>query len=881
MHKQLETHFHDAAEALKLAFDAHSAQETPSAELYGQINEYAGKYFRSFDEDVWEKVSAVTNLYEFSPYAPINFTAPNTASKVDGVGRDYFFVVDGTVEAVDSKQTSLGIVKANEDSERLYFDAEIFQDSSGEPMHLLAGRCGAVLLRLAFSDVAKLRPRNVGSTYDEPRVGSAELSRRIQLLRTCPLFSQWKNKKLGKMSMSLRKVVLNPFQKLGSEGDRFKECFIVAQGEIRLRGERKDAQKGTEEFYKCKSAHPSTTLAVLGRGHLGGVVELVDAHKNGCAAHRCSFAGGHTGATIYTISLYFADIFFLSAPRQWNILVALRRRRLLWENMRFDMQQNHSGVNIRLTDSSMMVNFGYVLNLSVVAFLKEGNKVIDKCGFGETVFGEEEKVLSEYQLTLHSARALRRTGEALIRNHEHLSAISSFSLASKIFRSTLDLIPHNIGDDRRRLAAQNATRLANMSESFANLATFCIQQKHAMETIHACKLQFSRKNYNAATKNFVKAHDVWKEFLKLYEEDNSQYVVLNKEHKRVNGLVTILLSEMSALTKRAHVVRQKTSTQSVQKLQKQQLKDSNRLASTQPLVRKCQFPVSPPPSAISPETQNTQLLKTMKRYGVRKDGHVPARPRENRSPPLRQDSPRLLRQKRIMTYNDMTDSSADHNHPDAVHHITTPKTTRKTSKSKTKSMISILQPKVGLQNKYRRATGGGGGPGIKHKTEMNILLIEPSEQMSKQACALFPNQGKRYGYICNVEVALNGIAALNKLYPVKHAPKNDENTPESELLPARIEKRYNVVIVSASIMDVSWRSIVEKVRRRGNARFIYVTGEFQNDYHSAAMAKDVMRYGGNGIYPRPYNKTVVSNILMNVEKYSRGPGTSCNKRKKK
>ena len=53
MHKQLETHFHDAAEALKLAFDAHSAQETPSAELYGQINEYAGKYFRSFDEDVW------------------------------------------------------------------------------------------------------------------------------------------------------------------------------------------------------------------------------------------------------------------------------------------------------------------------------------------------------------------------------------------------------------------------------------------------------------------------------------------------------------------------------------------------------------------------------------------------------------------------------------------------------------------------------------------------------------------------------------------------------------------------------------------------------------------------------------------------------------
>ena len=158
--------------------------------------------------------------------------------------------------------------------------------------------------------------------------------------------------------------------------------------------------------------------------------------------------------------------------------------------------------------------------------------------------------------------------------------------------------------------------------------------------------------------------------------------------------------------------------------------------------------------------------------------------------------------------------------------------------------------------------------GFKTAKTIHILLVEPNEKVADKSCSLFESQGKRYNYKCKIDRARSGISALNLLYPRKRLPVQKENIPESELLPSRTKKTYNILIVSPNILDISWRSVVEKVRRRGNSRFIYVISDSTDAYHNTALAKDVQKYGGNGIYRKPINKTAISNILMNIGKYN-------------
>ena len=85
-------------------------------------------------------------------------------------------------------------------------------------------------------------------------------------------------------------------------------------------------------------------------------------------------------------------------------------------------------------------------------------------------------------------------------------------------------------------------------------------------------------------------------------------------------------------------------------------------------------------------------------------------------------------------------------------------------------------------------------------------------------------------------------------------------------MPTKEVNLYTAIIISADILDVSWRTLLEKVRKK-RCKLVYVVGHSQTASYISAMKKDIAKYGGHGFYAKPYNHRMVSNIISNVEKY--------------
>ena len=904
---------------LRKTFEEHANYNILDEELLEVLEETVEGYFRAFRPEVRLQVCSHTTLHDFIPFSSIDWTTTNSpggpeygkaderanveedpsededASENSSNGwsqkakRDYFFVIDGTVEAI-SKKGKLSLITPFEDSGKLYMTAELNQRDSVDTFEVVAGKSGAMVLHMAYLEYVQLLPNDVHES--SARIGTAELSRRLQLLRQNPLFRPWDNRKLSQLARALNEIDVLPFQNISEQGGVFKECFVISRGEVHLR--KTELIAATEIKSKrgmcirSSDTTPShTTLAILGPSHIGNVVEMVEAQETGRdAQHRATVLAGPMGAKIYTISHYMADIFLLSNKRQWNILNALRCRRLLWDSLRVNLLHTHPDISVQLQNTSTMVNVGYVLAVGSVAQSSNGAPIVEHGSSGRASFVYGDHVLSEYQLTIESARSMRRAGEALAREREYAAAISPLLLAADVYRSAVNLIPCGLAEEKKKVATHVIKDLESMTRAFAALESFFVRDQVANVAIKECQTHFTRQTYNKATKAFIQAHETWKSFLQLRGEENPQYVELNKQYARGKQLTSALVVAMTALTKQAVHSDKKDCTRKMPR-------DKTDQASRKPFLRRgihidgkpftpaqqlgrsatgqsgsgevCCILSDDEVDAGNQTHKNDSemlvLMKKIKQYGVtgksqkRFAGHSLLSPKRPLGPqhPNHRLSPRQAHG--LPTFPKTYCKSTVRGHPDALH-----QTKHLTPTSVKSDRDDALGPESTSDKENVFQSSFNNGVSLEMCNSISMFLVEPNENAAQSAGYMLSAEARKYGLTCSFDSVCSGKAALKKLFP------RDPDSESKGVVPTKGVTLYTAIIISAGILDVSWRTLLEKVRKKC-CKLVYVVGHSQTTSYISAMKKDIAKYGGHGFYPKPYNHRMASNIISNIEKY--------------
>ena len=999
---------------LSQAFDEYANYEITDEDLAIKIEENHSPFFHPFRAQDKLKILQYVNLIQFAPNELISNNLFNENAKITEGGNDsedsnnnrvdendtdnsnnnntkknvdiydYIYIVKGTITATVEKESNLkiktlGKIEKTEDIGRLRVNVEM-QYGILNNINVYASTAGCVAIVLSYKEYIRFA-ENAQHVENSNRLGPAELSRRMQLLRKNPLTNTWDNRKLAKVSNALKEIKLEAFQTYQQENSFCKELFFVYRGEVQLKKEgnfqsshsgtnvggggnqqyqpqtpkKKHQQQSSPQYSQQQqqqqqlNTRRSTTLAVLGPSHIGGVVEIVQLHETGAAVYRSTILAGVSGATILTLSSYMANILLFSNEREWNILYSLRRRRLLWDTMRMNQQSRHTDISLTLNNSHMMINFGYVLTDGVIAHLESGTAV-------KTVGMLQEKSNNnnnnnnnsmqkiqdtDYYLTVQHARERRRAGEALMRAGEFSMALSIFRIANEMFHASIPLLSKTNGIIKEETALnlkQGFERLGKMCLAFAALAAFAVRYKLTIEAITNCGLNFCRRSYNKATKEFIKAHEEWKIFLRLYGNSNElkQYVELNHHYKTMKPMANGLINEMAKMTRKAMHTEQRRGSDSSSKINNNNSALSRRGSSN--------------PEAIDLDLIDNQMEGTM---------HVPSPPKANSGRNSSTNSPRhnhtkfSMIQKRSNSRSRKSSTKPNNglvlkannkivvrSHPDAVHtdhhHMINPTyhnpyryplvdDDMKLSKYNNNDLVKISKRNASVQNilkkrsnkrdirkspnNNRDCVGHTSFPLTNssnnmnnnyHESKMNenhngetkiasppvqppmrqpifkinVLLIEPNEKNARLFGYLLATQARRYGISCNFTHVRGGRKGLqlsgntSEMYSYSATPATIGRDADASYMLKKITTKFTAIIVAVEVHDISWRSVVEKIRMNNSRTIIYTVANCSGEQEEeTSFVKTTCKYGGNGFYKKPYNRGMASSVIMNIEKF--------------
>jgi hypothetical protein len=157
---------------------------------------------------------------------------------------------------------------------------------------------------------------------------------------------------------------------------------------------------------------------------------------------------------------------------------------------------------------------------------------------------------------------------------------------------------------------------------------------------------------------------------------------------------------------------------------------------------------------------------------------------------------------------------------------------------------------------------------------IDILLIEPNEKAARLFGYLLTTQARRYGIGCNFTHVRGGKAGLrlsgntNESYSYSATPSTIGLTSNAMYTLEKSSNAFTAIIVAVEVHDISWRSVVEKVRMHNSRTLIYTIANCSNEKEEeVSFVKTTCKYGGNGFYKKPYVRGTASSILMNIEKF--------------
>ena len=449
-------------------------------------------------------------------------------------------------------------------------------------------------------------------------------------------------------------------------------------------------------------------------------------------------------------------------------------------------------------------------------------------------------------------------------------------------------------DEAVRVVQSGFTRVISMCSAFSALAAFAFRREEAVEAIRSCKQNICHRSYNAATGAFIKTHQEWKEFLRHFGtgETLKQYGELNYHYKYFQPLVKTLVSEMASLTRKVSKSNIKDPSS---KGVGGSLHDADSINAASTKVQELEFRPSPPRNDISCASGS---------------------PRRKRiSVSLQRSKAEASRKKYINNsslFSTYKNKLVLHSHPDAVHtehhravnpkhdnpyrHPIVPEVTSDNETSnqaiakRNESIRAILRRKsrpwrqpydhVGytpfphIDEPVGETKTAGAGDEQTNKIclasfSMKILLIEPSEKQSKCFGYMLATQAKRYGINCNFSHVRGGKRGLKLSGFVKEPSFSPLSLVSGATNPlSMMQNKFSVIIVSANISDISWRSVVENARMNSSETLIYVVGECSGGGREEEyFTKATCEYGGNGFYTKPYSRGMASRIAMNIEKF--------------